>query len=90
MPVRHFWQRWSSEYLSTLNKYTKWRHPTRNVSVGDLVILREDNLIPGKWPMARGVYPGEDGLVRVVTVKTAQGTYKRPIIKIAVLLPIEN
>ena len=90
--VRHFWQRWSSEYLSTLNKYTKWCHPTRNVSVGDLVILREDNIIPGKWPMARvvQVYPGKDGLVRVVTVKTAQGTYKRPITKIAVLLPIEN
>ena len=90
--IRHFWQRWSSEYLSTLNKYTKWCHPNRNVSVGDLVILREDNIIPGKWPMARvvQVYPGKDGLVRVVTVKTAQGTYKRPITKIAVLLPIEN
>ena len=90
--VRHFWQRWSSEYLTTLNKFTKWLYPKRNVSVGDVVILREDNVVPTKWPLARvvQVYPGKDTLVRVVSVKTSQGTYKRPITKIAVLLPVEN
>lgn len=36
------------------------------------------------------VYPGKEGLVHVVTVKTAQSTYKRPITKNAVLLLIEN
>ena len=89
--VRHFWQRWSCEYLTTLNKYNKWFHPKRNVSVGDVVIVREDNLVPCKWSLARvaQVYTGKDGLVRVVTVKTAQGIYKRPVTKIAVLLPIE-
>ncbi len=50
----HFWQRWSCEYL---NKFTKWRHPQRNISVA---ILREDNLVPTRWPLARvvQVYPG--------------------------------
>ena len=33
--VRHFWQRWENEYLSKLNK---WRYPTRNVAVGDIVV----------------------------------------------------
>ncbi len=33
------------------------------------------------------VHPGEDGKVRVVTVKTAKGTYKRPVIKTALILP---
>ncbi len=71
-----------------MNKFTKWCHPQRNVSVGDVVILREDNLIPTKWPLARvvQVYPGRDDLVRVVSVKTAQGIYKRPVTKIAVVL----
>ena len=27
--VRHFWKRWSTEYLSMLRHYTKWHHPTR-------------------------------------------------------------
>ena len=87
--VCHFWRRWSTEYLSSLNKYNKWHYPTRNLSVGDIVILKEDDAIPTKWPLSRvtQVYPGRDGLVRVATVKTTKGTYKRPVTKIAVLLP---
>ncbi len=57
-----------------------------------MVILQEDGLVPGKWPLARvtQVYPGRDGLVRVVSVKTATGTYERPVSKVALLLPIDN
>ena len=47
---------------------------------------------PLKWPLARvtSVFPGEDGLVRVVTIKTGKGTYKRPANKISLILPIEH
>ena len=78
----------ATEYLSTLRRYTKWHHPTRNPQVGDVVILQEDNLIPSKWPLGKivEVHPGSDGLVRVVQVKTSSGTYRRPITKIALLL----
>ena len=90
--VRHFWKRWSAEYLTHLNKYAKWLNPTRNLKVGDLVILREDNLVPTKWPLARvsEVHCGRDGLVRVATVDTATGTYKRPVTKLALLLSDQN
>ena len=62
------------------------------MQVGDLVLLQEDNLVPTKWPLGRIVetHPGKDGFVRVVTVQTSNGTYKRPITKIALLLPNEN
>ena len=75
--------------IFSLNKITKWHYPNRNVAVGDIVILREDNIIPTKWPMAHvvQVFPGKDRLVRVVSVQTAQGTYTRPITKIAIILP---
>lgn len=43
--VRQFWNRWSTEYLFELRKYTKWHHPTRNVRVGDVVVLHEDSLV---------------------------------------------
>ena len=73
------------EYLSTLNKFNKWHHSSRNLSVGDVVVLREDGIVPTKWPLAKviQVHPGEDGVVRVATVKTARGTYKRPVNKLA-------
>ena len=52
------------------------------------MILQEDNLIPTKWPLGRILdnHPGNDGLVRVVTVKTATGTYKRPVTKVRLRL----
>ena len=78
--IHHFWQRWSTEYISSLRRYTQWRHPTRNVQVGNVVILQEDNMVPTKWPFAKVIqtHTGKDRLVREVTIKTATGTYKRP------------
>ncbi len=90
--IQHFWKRLSTEYLSNLRRFTKWHYPSRNVRVDDIVLLKEDSLVPTKWPMARviEVNMGKDGLVRVVTVKTRVGTYKRPVTKIALLLPNDN
>ena len=87
--VRHFWNKWSNEYITTLNKYTKWPYKTRNVSVGDIVVLRDETLFPTNWPLAKVIeaHPGNDNLVRVVTVKTAKGIYKRPVTKVVVVLP---
>ena len=46
-------------------------------------------MLPTKWPTARVIetFPGADGLVRTVRVKTSSGIYTRPIIKMAVLVP---
>lgn len=90
--IRHFWKRWSHEYLTTLRRFTKWNHPSRSMRVGDMVILQEDNMVPTKWPLGRviQVYPGKDKLNRVVSVKTATGTYKRPVTKVALLLPADE
>ena len=86
--VRQFWQHWSREYLSTLARFTKWNHRSRNFQVGDLVCLREEELLSTKWPLAHmeAVHPGRGGLVRVVTVKTTKGTYKRPVTKVVLVL----
>lgn len=90
--IQHFWQRWQDEYLHNLINRTKWLSESRNIRVGDLVIVKEDNLAPIKWKLGRiqEVYPGTDGLVRNVAVRTATGVYKRPIVKLGVLLPHEN
>ena len=90
--VRHFWDTWSKEYIITLNKLTKWTNRSRNAQVGDIVLLKDETLFPTRWPLARitEVHPGKDDLVRVVTLKTEKGTYKRPITKIVVLIPQTN
>ena len=49
----HFWNRWTQEYLITLNRFSKWQKPTQNVQVGDIVCLRDEPTIPTKWPLAR-------------------------------------
>ena len=49
-------------------------------------------MVATDWPLGQvaEVYPGQDGLVRVVSVKTARGIYRRPVVKVAVLIPIVN
>ncbi|XP_070068052.1 uncharacterized protein [Drosophila takahashii] len=85
--VQGFWKRWNLEYLSTLQTRMKWQQDTQNVAMDTLVVLKEPNQPPSKWLLGRVVqlHPGQDQSVRVVTVKTAKATYKRPITKIAVL-----
>ena len=74
--------------MCILNKHNKWRFPTRNVAVGDVVIL---GMIPTEWPLGRviEVYRRQDGLVRVVSVKTSSGVYRQAVTKVAVLIPSE-
>ena len=87
--LRHFWKRWSAEYVTQLGRFNKWKHPTRNIQPGDLVVLHEDSPLSTKWPLARviAVHPGRDNLVRVATIKTSSGTYTRPVNKLALILP---
>ena len=79
----HFWNRWSKEQLHC------WQNPSENLKIGALVLLKDNQLPATKWPLARSidVLPGSDNLVRVATIKTATGTYQRPIVKL-IALPV--
>ncbi|XP_035457903.2 uncharacterized protein LOC118281435 [Spodoptera frugiperda] len=86
-----FWKHWSSDYLTSLQARSKWLKPTPNIKPDDVVLIKENNLPPGKWALGRiiEVHPGSDGYVRVATIKTQGGTLKRPITKLSPL-PIET
>ena len=90
--TRHFWKRWSAEYLHQLQQFGKWLKSSRNLEVGDVICLRGEPTSPARWPLSRieEVVKGEDGLVRVVVVRTSRGRYKRPITKIVPLLQDGN
>ncbi|XP_022182691.1 uncharacterized protein LOC111042407 [Myzus persicae] len=86
--MQWFWKRWSKEYLPQIQKRNKWLKPQRNLIVGDLVIVKEDNIPPLKWKLARvlTVHPGNDNVVRVVTIRMGNGSeYQRPVVRFALL-----
>jgi Pao retrotransposon peptidase/Family of unknown function (DUF5641)/Protein of unknown function (DUF1759)/Putative peptidase (DUF1758)/Integrase core domain/Integrase zinc binding domain/Reverse transcriptase (RNA-dependent DNA polymerase) len=88
---QHFWQRWSTDYLNRLQNRPKWLNPSENIKINDMVLLKEDSTVPLQWPLARviEVLPGRDGKVRLVKLRTANGTYSRSIAKICPL-PMPN
>lgn len=82
-----FWDRWRMEYLNQLQVRSKWLNHEKQPEINDLVLIKDDNTMSNKWPMARIIelHPGTDNLVRVVTLKTENNTFKRPITKICLL-----
>lgn len=79
--------RWKEEYLKELIKRYKWKYPQRNMEVGDLVVLRHEQLPPNEWRLGK-VYRGIDNKVRIVDVKTQKGVVSRSITKLC-LLPLD-
>ncbi|CAK9834523.1 hypothetical protein ANTRET_LOCUS11040 [Anthophora retusa] len=74
---------------------TKIKGDLEEIRIGTLVMIKEDNLPPMHWSMGRIVatHPGEDNIVRVATVKTIRGNYKRCIKKLCPLpinINVEN
>ncbi|XP_050055781.1 LOW QUALITY PROTEIN: uncharacterized protein LOC126549715 [Aphis gossypii] len=86
-----FWKRWSTEYLSSLQRRKKWDENQPNLKIDDLVLVNMPNQPPIQWRLGRiqQIHPGVDGVVRVATVRTEHGTLTRPIVKLAIL-PVDK
>ena len=65
----------------------KWLEKKPNFSVGDLVLVVDADVQRGRWPkvLIEEVFPDTEGIVRRVTVRTANGVYQRDIRKICLL-----
>lgn len=89
---QEFWKKWSAEYLSRLQQRPKWAQRQPNLKIGNLVLIKDEQLPPTRWALGRIIetHPGDDGLIRVVTLKTRGSIMKRPITKISLLPIIEN
>ncbi|XP_035233134.1 uncharacterized protein LOC118204951 [Stegodyphus dumicola] len=83
----NFWNRWSVEYLTHLQNRSKWNQVRSNLKAGQLVLLKDKNKTPMKWTLARieKTFPGPDGLVRVVDVRTSDGIFRRAVSNISSL-----
>lgn len=85
--VQSYWKRWFQEYLSGLQSRQKWNTPSCPVKPGLLVVIHQDSVPPLQWPLGiiEQVFPGKDNVIRVATVRTRDGVYKRPVIKLCPL-----
>ena len=84
--LQNFWNRWRIEYLPQLQIRGKWRAVNKTLKMDDIVIVKEENMPPTKWKLARvtDLHPGSDGNVRVVTIQLANGNQtKRPVVKLS-------
>lgn len=85
-----FWRRWRQEYLPLLQERTgPTTRSKANLKSGD-VVLMVDNTVPrGVWPLGRveEVFLGADGRVRTVRVRCRGTNYIRPITKLVKILP---
>ena len=82
--IADFWKRWKSEYLALLHQREKATKNIPNLAPGELVLIQDDLSAPAEWPMGRimETYPGADGVVRSVKLRTQRGEMDRPVVKL--------
>ena len=85
--TEHFWKRWLREYLPTLNERKRWWDCMGRIALGDLVLVVDPNQPRGNWLLGRvvKVFPGDDGKIRVVELRTKFGSLRRHVVKLAKL-----
>ena len=90
--VADFWRSWMKYFAPNLLPRNKWFRVRDNIQTGDLVLETDSKHKRCEWKMARivGTYPGNDGLVRKVRIKTRDGEYDRPIHKLCLIATKEE
>lgn len=88
---QYFWQRWQADHVNFLLTRSKWQAASKNLAIGDIVLLKEDNYPPQHWPLGvvTKLVTGKDQLVRTVFIKTKKGETSRTIHKL-VKLPVNE
>ncbi|XP_055942529.1 uncharacterized protein LOC129972416 [Argiope bruennichi] len=73
--------RFRLEYLWQLRQQTKKMIKTHDYKVGEVVIVEVTNQKRLNWPLGKitEIFPGKDGSVRLVKVKTKKGEFLRPV-----------
>lgn len=85
--TQHFWNRWHTEYLSTLQARNKWTQHSEALNLNDLVLIKEEHSPSLHWKRGRVIklLPGKDGVIRSVELKTQTGILMRPVVKLCKL-----
>ena len=97
-----FWSRWRKEFLLSLQERQKWSRPRRNLTINDIVLVKDNNTARSMWQLACvvAVYQSGDGQVRKVQVALVDScldskgkrtgeirNLERPVQKLVLLAP---
>jgi hypothetical protein len=65
------WKRWQSQYLQALQSRQKWHKTERNISPGDVVLIRDKQTARNSWPLGiiQKIHSGSDNCVRSCEVR---------------------
>jgi len=91
-----FWVRWKREYLQNLQNRSKWQKHEHNLSVGDIVLVKEDNTTRNDWSLGRIselIRSTDSKMPRAKVTSCRAGnvqTYERPISSFVILLTRED
>jgi len=79
--LNYFRKLWTRDYLNHLQYRNEWEKQSPSLAEGEIVVLKEESRNQFDWPLAKVVkiYPGPDGLVRVVDLLYRSKTYKRNV-----------
>ena len=82
--------RWMKEYLPALQGRQKWLAQKQNLTIGDIVLLVNEDTPQSVWPIAPIVdtFPGKDGLVWSEEVKTKNSVLVHPVNKLCLLVEV--
>ncbi|XP_045458837.1 uncharacterized protein LOC123669270 [Melitaea cinxia] len=82
----HHWSH-AQDYLHQFLQRHKWEYQNPEPSLGDVVLVKEDDLPPARWLLGKieQKHPGPDNITRVVTIRTKNSLIKRPTSKVAIL-----
>ncbi|KAK0130926.1 Beta-1,3-galactosyltransferase 2 [Merluccius polli] len=63
LPSERFWSRWRKEYLANITIRQRWHVPRRNLQIGDIVMVKDEDLPRNEWRLRRVVetYANKDG-----------------------------
>ena len=78
-----FWSKWANQVIPEAMIREKWHESSRNLSVGDVVLVLESSPIKGKYKLAivEEVFPSKDNLVRSGIVCASLTRSTKPIIR---------
>ena len=95
-----FWDKWTSEVAPRLVLRQKWHQKSRNLCIGDLVMICEASRIKAKYKLAivEAVHTSNDGCVRSVTLRYSNlrgdgwtsVRVKRCVQRLVLVLPVEE
>ncbi|XP_058826381.1 uncharacterized protein LOC131686180 [Topomyia yanbarensis] len=79
---------WQLTQKRQLQSRATKQYPKVTIEPGRVVVIKDECLPPTQWPLGKiiQVHPNKDGIVRVVTLKTATSdSVVRPVVKLALL-----